>query len=190
MHRSEHEVGSGPKAHWEDSHYNLKTRQVVTPAKATPTALTSKDSDGKPRFVHIVKSIPCMPCVHEDLEHGEKFGQSEMKSGKMFIAMVSRPVGRKEMMEDPDARASMRNEWENKKRSSVQSEKQLTNNIESLDPSERADARETVRAIMDKQRPQGHGGSTTTEEEQNVGGSDDWMIIEEKYGERHESRGN
>ena len=111
MHRSEHEVGSGPKTHWEDSHYNLKTRQVVTPAKATPTALTSKDSDGKPRFVHIVKSIPCMPCVHEDLEHGEKFGQSEMKSGKMFIAMVSRPVGRKEMMEDPDARASMRNEW-------------------------------------------------------------------------------
>ena len=29
----------------------------------------------------------------------------------MFNAMVSRPVGRKEMMEDPDAKASMRNEW-------------------------------------------------------------------------------
>ena len=89
-----------------------------------------------------------------------------------------------------DMPAGLAKIWENKKRSSVQSEKQLTNNIESLDPSERADARETVRAIMDKQRPQGHGGSTTTEEEQNVGGSDDWMIIEEKYGERHESRGN
>jgi len=29
----------------------------------------------------------------------------------MYNAMVSRPVGRKEMMEDPDAKASMRNEW-------------------------------------------------------------------------------
>jgi len=29
----------------------------------------------------------------------------------MFNAMVSRPVGRKEMMEDPDAKASMRSEW-------------------------------------------------------------------------------
>jgi len=29
----------------------------------------------------------------------------------MFNAMVSRPVGRKEMMEEPDAKASMRNEW-------------------------------------------------------------------------------
>ena len=34
-----------------------------------------------------------------------------MKFGKMFNAMVSRPVGRKEMMEDPEARAFMRNEW-------------------------------------------------------------------------------
>jgi hypothetical protein len=34
-----------------------------------------------------------------------------MKFGKMFNAMVSRQVGRKEMMEDPEARAFMRNEW-------------------------------------------------------------------------------
>ena len=34
-----------------------------------------------------------------------------MRFGKLFNAMVSRPVGRKEMMEDPDAKASMRNEW-------------------------------------------------------------------------------
>ena len=54
--------------------------------------------------------------------------------------------------------------WENKKRSSMQSEKQPANNIESRDPSERADARELVRAIMDERKPQGHGGSTTADE--------------------------
>ena len=83
----------------------------MTPAKAAPTASTSKDSDGKSKVDHFVSSIPCMPCVHQDLEHREKFGQGEMRFGKLYNAMVSRPVGRKEMMEDPDAKASMRNEW-------------------------------------------------------------------------------
>ena len=85
--------------------------KVTTPAKAAPTASTSKDSDGKSKVNHFVSSIPCMPCVHQDLEHREKFGQTDVRFGKLFNAMVSRPVGRKEMMEDPDAKASMRNEW-------------------------------------------------------------------------------
>ncbi|CAL1138023.1 unnamed protein product [Cladocopium goreaui] len=108
---SEHEVGRGPKAHWEDVHYDFNTGKVTTPAKAAPTAPTSKDSDGKSKVNHFVSSIPCMPCVHQDLEHREKFGQTDVRFGKLFNAMVSRPVGRKEMMEDPDAKASMRNEW-------------------------------------------------------------------------------
>ena len=107
----EHEVGRGPKAHWEDVHYDFNTGKITTPAKAAPTASTSKDSDGKSKVDHFVSSIPCMPCVHQDLEHREKFGQGEMRFGKLYNAMVSRPVGRKEMMEDPDAKASMRNEW-------------------------------------------------------------------------------
>ena len=104
---SEHEVGKGPKAQWEDVHYDFNTGKVTAPAKAAPTASTSKDSDGKFKVNHFVSSIPCMPCVHQDLEHREKFGQSDVR----FNAMVSRPVGRKEMMEDPDAKASMRSEW-------------------------------------------------------------------------------
>ena len=108
---SEHEVGNGPRAHWEDVHYDFNTGKIVTPAKAAPTASTSKDSDGKSKVKHFVSSIPCMPCVHQDRGHREKFGQSEMRFGKLYNAMVSRPVGRKEMMEDPDAKASMRNEW-------------------------------------------------------------------------------
>ena len=81
------------------------------PAEAAPTAPASKDSDGKSKVDHFVSSIPCMPCVHQDLEHREKFGQGDVRFGKLFNTMVSRPVGRKEMMEDPDAKASMRNEW-------------------------------------------------------------------------------
>ena len=96
-----------PQARWEDIRYNLNTGKIVTPANATPLALTSSDSDGKSKVNHIVKSIRCMPCVHQGFEHREKFGQSDVKFGKLF----SRPVGRKKMMEDPDAKASMRNGW-------------------------------------------------------------------------------
>ena len=92
---SEHEVGRGPRAHWEDVHYDFNTGEVTTPAKAVPTASTSKDSDGKSKVNHFVSSIPCMPCVHQDLEHREKFGQNDVRFGKLFNAMVSRPVGRK-----------------------------------------------------------------------------------------------
>ena len=92
-------------AHWEDVHYDFNTGKITTPAKAAPTASTSKDSDGKSKVDHFVSSIPCMPCVHQDLEHRKKFGQGEMRFGKLYNAMVSRPVGRKEMMEDPDAKA-------------------------------------------------------------------------------------
>ena len=108
---SEHEVGKGPRAHWEDVHYDFNTGKITTPAKAAPTASASKDSDGKSKVDHFVSSIPCMSCVHQDLEHCKKFGQNDVMFGKLFNAMVSRPVGRKEMMEDPDAKASMRNEW-------------------------------------------------------------------------------
>ena len=66
---SEHEFGRGPKAHWEDVHYDFNTGKITTPAKAAPTASTSKDFDGKSKVDHFVSSIPCMPCVHQDLEH-------------------------------------------------------------------------------------------------------------------------
>ena len=108
---SEHEVGNGPRAHWEDVHYDFNTGKVTAPANVAPATPTSTDSNGKSKVNHFVSSVPCMPCVHQDLEHREKFGQTGVRFGKLFNAMVSRPVGRKEMMEDPDAKASMRNEW-------------------------------------------------------------------------------
>ena len=46
---SEHEVGRGPKAHWEDVHYDFNTGKVTTPAKAVPTAPTSKTPTASPR---------------------------------------------------------------------------------------------------------------------------------------------
>ena len=108
---SEHEVGIGPRAQWKDVHYDFNTGKVTAPAHVATATPTSTDSNGKSKVNHFVSSVPCMPCVHQDLEHREKFGQTDVRFGKLFNAMVSRPVGRKEMMEDPDAKASMRNEW-------------------------------------------------------------------------------
>ena len=50
---SEHEVGNGPRAHWENVHF--------TPATAAPTASTSNESNGKSKVDHFVKSITCIP---------------------------------------------------------------------------------------------------------------------------------
>ena len=108
---SEHELGHGPKARWEEHFCDFNTGKVVTPASVAARNTTSGKPLGKPEIDHIATSIPCMPCVHSHQGHRGKLNEGgSMKFGKMFNAMVSRPVGRKEMMEDPEARASMRNQ--------------------------------------------------------------------------------
>ena len=116
---SEHEVGHGPKARWENIHYDFNTGKVLTPAVIASTTMSSEKTIGKSQIDHIASSIPCMLFAHQDFGHREKVAQNEMKFGKMYNAMVSRPVGRKEMMEDPDAKASMRNEWLGQHRESM-----------------------------------------------------------------------
>ena len=56
-------------------------------------------------------SIPVMPCIHRIKDdHRERLGDSFM--GNMFVnALVSRPVGRKDMLSDPEALESMMKEW-------------------------------------------------------------------------------
>ena len=58
-----------------------------------------------------VASIPSMPCVqHMKEDHRERLGSSLV--GDVFrSALVSRPVGRKEMLSDPEALESMMKEW-------------------------------------------------------------------------------
>ena len=54
------------------------------------------------------KKYPSMPCVSsERIQHREK----AVKVVRFFDALVSRPVGRKEMLTNPDALASMKKEW-------------------------------------------------------------------------------
>ena len=54
------------------------------------------------------KKYPSMPCVNsERIQHREK----AVKVVRFFDALVSRPVGRKEMLTNPDALASMKKEW-------------------------------------------------------------------------------
>ena len=52
-----------------------------------------------------------MPCVqHMKDDHRERLGSSFV--GDVFrSALVSRPVGRKEMLSDPEALESMMKEW-------------------------------------------------------------------------------
>ena len=54
------------------------------------------------------KKYPSMPCVTSELiQHREK----AEKVVRFFNALVSRPVGRKEMLTNPDALAPMKKEW-------------------------------------------------------------------------------
>ena len=55
--------------------------------------------------------IPMMPCIHHlKDDHRQRLGESVI--GRIFSnALVSRPVGRKEMLSDPEALESMMKEW-------------------------------------------------------------------------------
>ena len=72
---SEHEVGKRAKSSLGRCFTMIfNTGKITAPAKAVPTAPTSKDSDGKSKGRPLREFDSCMPCVHQDLEHREKFG--------------------------------------------------------------------------------------------------------------------
>ena len=79
---------------WEES------AEVVS--GKVPLAMPAIGEDGE------AKKYPSMPCVtSERIQHREKAA----KVVRFFDALVSRPVGRKEMLTNPDALASMKKEW-------------------------------------------------------------------------------
>ena len=79
---------------WEES------AEVVS--GKVPLALPAIGENGE------AKKYPSMPCVtSERIQHREK----AVKVVRFFDALVSRPVGRKEMLTNPDALASMKKEW-------------------------------------------------------------------------------
>ena len=74
---------------------------------AGPNVLESCDSIGN------IHSFPCMPCINQYDYHREKntVDDGGINLNKMFNTAVARPVARKEMMENEDARRAMRKEW-------------------------------------------------------------------------------
>ena len=79
---------------WEES------AEVVS--GKVPLALPAIGEEGD------AKKYPSMPWVTSELiQHREK----AVKVVRFFDALVSRPVGRKEMLTNPDALASMKKEW-------------------------------------------------------------------------------
>eukprot|EP00435_Cladocopium_sp_Y103_P031652 s4552_g8.t1 len=109
---SEVEKGFGPKARWSnEKSYDFTNGKVVASA---PKSFAPGDTINDPDKQNVFHPFPCMPCVHQcDRPHREKLGENYngIDINKIFNTAVSRPVGRKEMMEDEDARKSMRKEW-------------------------------------------------------------------------------
>ena len=84
---SEGELGHGPKARSEEHFYNFNLGKIVTPASVAATTTTSCNPLGKAEIDHIVREIPCMPCVDSDQGHRDKLNEhGSMKFGKFLKA--------------------------------------------------------------------------------------------------------
>ena len=104
-HKDEAETASGTDPSVDESTdltwYEWEESAEVVSGKV-PLAMPAIGEDGEAR------KYPSMPCVtSERIQHREKAA----KVVRFFDALVSRPVGRKEMLTNPDALASMKKEW-------------------------------------------------------------------------------
>ena len=108
---SEVEKGHGPKATWHNEHmYDFNQGKVVATATLHDAGPNVHNPCNEGTSFH---SFPCMPCIHQHEQHREKIITDDggININKMFNTAVARPVGRKEMMENEDARKAMRKEW-------------------------------------------------------------------------------
>ena len=108
---SEVESGRGPKATWHDEHmYDFSQGKVVATATLHDTGPNVHEPSSQNTIFH---SFPCMPCIHQHDHHRDKIATNDggININKMFNTAVARPVARKEMMENEEARKAMRKEW-------------------------------------------------------------------------------
>ena len=108
---SEVEKGRGPKATWHNDHvYDFNQGKVVATATLHDTGPSVHESCNPIGNIH---SFPCVPCINQYDYHPEKntVDGGGININKMFNTAVARPVARKEMMENEDARKAMRKEW-------------------------------------------------------------------------------
>lgn len=101
-----------PRQHGVEDLYDEEHGRVVA---ASPSSKCEQDKlKNKPR------RFPTMPCIsHVDQHRGRLTSKFNQASNLGFNAMVSRPVGRKEMMDDPEARASMQKGWKGQRDAGV-----------------------------------------------------------------------
>ena len=107
---SEVESGRGPKATWHDEHmYDFSQGKVVATATLHDTGPNVLEPSNQNTNFH---SFPCMPCIHQHDHHRDKITTNDggININKMFNTAVARPVARKEMMENEEARKAMRKE--------------------------------------------------------------------------------
>ena len=108
---SEVESGCGPKATWHNEHmYGFSQGKVVATATLHDTGPNVHEPSSQNTNFH---SFPCMPCIHQHDHHRDKIATNDggININKMFNTAVARPVARKEMMENEEARKAMRKEW-------------------------------------------------------------------------------
>ena len=108
---SEVESGRGPKATWHNEHmYDFSQGKVVATATLHDTGPNVHEPSSQNTNFH---SFPCMPCIHQHDHHRDKIATNDggININKMFNTAVARPVARKEMMENEEARKAMRKEW-------------------------------------------------------------------------------
>ena len=108
---SEVESGRGPKATWHGEHmYDFSQGKVVATATLHDTGPNVHEPSNQSTNFH---SFPCMPCIHQHDHHRDKITTNDggININKMFNTAVARPVARKEMMENEEARKAMRKEW-------------------------------------------------------------------------------
>ena len=119
--RSEIEKGHGPKAFWSGEVWDTMSGMISrssTTASGEPTMIkngkcvniknqknnTTDDDDN-------IIAFPTMPCTSATNHiHRAKIPQEGL-GGKLFNAMVSRPVGRAEIDSNPKAKEAMLKEW-------------------------------------------------------------------------------
>ena len=115
------ENGYGPRATWDPLNICDNTTGQAMNSLAIAYAMPTEYNTCSPEdFTKNLKEhhipFPSMPCINSVSNHREKI-QFEGRPGtlnnyrRLFNAALSRPVSRAEMLSNPRARASMRNEW-------------------------------------------------------------------------------
>ena len=118
---SEIEKGHGPKAFWSGDVWDTTSGMISRSSPATPSDSTiirnGKCVNVKNQKINTtdddddIIAFPTMPCTSATNNvHRAKLSQGGL-GGKLFNAMVSRPVGRAEIDSNPKAKEAMLKEW-------------------------------------------------------------------------------